>query len=332
MTDYEPDQTTLGLLGGEHQNGTWVGRELLPIANRIRNQGGSEDDYRRWVLSSHLWSSYIYSTGDWVHKQESSLKSAWRKSNDSEVFDLEISLTDLRGRIRNHTGWTGRTGSRDRAVALALVEFCIDHHCYTRTLSSYELAKWTAGMSQQSVSRALLALADNGLVKELLRTDKRTSKYSTKRYDINLRWAAGSRQGGVSTTGLRNTDKLSLSQELPPPSDLWSRKGLGPGAQRVHEVLSDEPVKVRHIADRTGMKPPSVKRYLRMLSDNCLAGSKPGSPGEPTLYFRVDTPLDVVADSLGIYGHVEIKRWEIEQRQHANRVANPKAYRRISAN
>ena len=77
------------------------------------------------------------------------------------------------------------------------------------------------------------------------------------------------------------------------------------------------------------MTSPSVKRYLRILADHGLAGTKPGAPGDPTLYFRVDTPLDAIADALGIYGYVEIKRWELEQRQHANRAAFPSAYRKI---
>jgi hypothetical protein len=97
-------------------------------------------------------------------------------------------------------------------VALALVDFCIEHNCFTRTLSTYELAKWTAGLSPSSVSRALAALADDGFLTEVLRTDKRT----TKRYHVNLRWAAGGRKG-VSTTDAKNTAKDSLIQELQPP-------------------------------------------------------------------------------------------------------------------
>jgi hypothetical protein len=139
------------------------------------------------------------------------------------------------------------------------------------------------------------------------------------------------KRGYQLLTDLRSTDKLSLSQELPPPCDLWSRKGLGPGAQRVYEVLSDEPVRARAIADRTGMNTPGVKRYLRILAEHGLAGSKPGAPGDATLYFRVDTPLDAVADMLGIYGYVEIHRWELERLQHANRAAYPSAYRRLQA-
>ncbi|MCU1697854.1 MAG: hypothetical protein JWR34_3917 [Mycobacterium sp.] len=324
---FEPDSYLLGLLGAEHQNGTWVGRELLPIANRVRNLGGDEDDYQRWVLASYLWTSYVGSTGDRVRNQDSSLDSAWGKSANSGEFDSEEALTDLRDRIRTHTGWTGPAGSRNRAVALALVEYCIERNCYTRVISTYELAKHTAGISQKSVSRALLALADNGMIQVEDRTDKRTSIRSAKRYRVNLRWSAPKgRQEGVSNTDSRSTDKLSLSQESPPPLDVWSRDGLGLGAQRVYEVLTDEPAKVRSIADLTGMKIPSVKRYLKILAEHGLAGYKPGAPGEATLHFRVDTPLDAVADMLGILGHVDYRRWLIEWAQHDNRAAYPRTY------
>jgi DNA-binding transcriptional ArsR family regulator len=323
LTVFEPDQITLELLQAEHVNGTWVGLELLPIASRIWNQGGSEDDYRRWVLVSTLWQTYTGSTSDSRKKQHTGLDSAWDKAAEAKPFDLEESLSALRERIAAHNGWAGRTGSRDRAVALALVEFCIEHNCFTRTLSSYELAKWTAGISQPSVSRALTALADHGLIRTVERTDRRTSERSTRRYRLNLQW-------GVSNIESRSTGKASLIQELTPPSDLWSRGGLGLGAQRVFETLSDEPVAARSIADQTGMKPRGVKRYLGILAEHCLAGSKPGARGEPTLYFRVDTPLDAVADSMGIYGHVEIKRWEIERRQHSNRAAYPSSYRPLT--
>jgi hypothetical protein len=76
------------------------------------------------------------------------------------------------------------------------------------------------------------------------------------------------------------------------------------------------------------MKPDSVRRYLKILADNCLAGIKPGSPGEPTLYFRVDTPLDAVADMRGISGVVEARHDAISVRQQANRAGYPGAYRR----
>lgn len=326
MTDFEPDATTLQLLAGEYEH-AWIGPKLAGIANRIRNQGGSEDDYRRWVLSSNLWNSYLYSTDDKVRKQQRNLDSGWAIASRSKTFNLEDELSDLRDRIATHTGWTGRTGSRDRAVALVFVDFCIENNCFTRTISSYELAKYTAGMSQKSVHRALMALLDRGLLQEEQRADKRTSARSTRRYRVNLRW-------GVSTRDLRNTVINSLSQELQPPHDLWSRgptrkggpAGLGPACQRVWEVLTDEPTTVREVSETTGMSRDSVRRYLKILADNCLAGVKPGGPGKPALYFGVDTPLDAVAAMRGITGVVENRRNAISVRQHNNQLAYPGTY------
>ena len=203
MTDFAPDATTLQLLAGEYEH-AWIGPRLVRIASLIRNQGGNEDDYRRWVRASHLWTSYIYSTNDKVRKQDRNLESGWAKAQRSKPFNLEDGLSDLRDRIATHTGWTGRTGSRNRAVALVFVDFCIENNCFTRTISSYELAKYTAGMSQKSVHRALMALLDRGLLQDEQRADKRTTARSTRRYRLNLRW-------GVSTRDLRNTVRDSLS-------------------------------------------------------------------------------------------------------------------------
>ncbi|WP_163722903.1 hypothetical protein [Mycolicibacterium psychrotolerans] len=325
----------LELLQAEHENGTWVGKELIKIASKVRNLGGNEDDYRRWVLASNLWLSYTGSTGDKIKDQEKHLDGAWERAQRDEDFDLEESLTALGERIRAYADWPKRgTAGRDRAVALALVEFCVEHNCFTRTLSSYELAKWTAGISQKSVSRALSALTDLGLIRELDRTDRRTSPRSAKRYRLNLQWAAHTRptnpDKGGTNTDLRSTGIASLSHELHPPHDVWSRKGLGPSAQRVYEVLSDEHVTARSISEKTGMNVRSVTRYLKILADHALAGTVPPPPGGAPRYFVVETPLDAVADALGIYGHVEIRRWEIEQRQRANREAFPGAYRRLA--
>jgi len=334
VTKLEPSRFLLEKLSAEHQNGTWVGLELLPVAGEILALGGDEDDYERWVLSSNLWHSYTCSTGDSVVAQERSRAGAWfRAVRSPNNWNLEDELTGLATRISAYNKWpNARTAHRDRAVALAFVKFCSDHNCYTRTLSSYELAKHTAGISQRSVHRALMALLDLGLLREVQRADKRTSARSTRRYRVFLRW-------GVTTRDSRNTCKSSLSQELQPPHDVWAKgsaykggpTGLGLGAQRVWEVLTDEPTTVRQVSEVTGMKTGSVRRYLKILADNCLAGVKPGAPGEPTLYFRVDTPLDAVAEMRGISGVVETRHNAISGRQHNNRLAYPGTYWRPSA-
>jgi hypothetical protein len=70
----------------------------------------------------------------------------------------------------------------------------------------------------------------------------------------------------------------------------------------------------------------SVRRYLKILADNCLAGVKSEGPGKPTLYFGVDTPLDAVADMRGITGVVDKRRNAIAVRQDNNRLAYPGTY------
>lgn len=338
LNSFEPDQTALSLLGAEHENGTWVGRELLPIANRIRNQGGSQDDYERWVLSSTLWTSYKYSTSDPVSMQRKHLESAWDKSEESKPFDLEESLSELSARVAT-ARWTGRSGSRNRAVALAFIGFCIEHNCFTRTISSYELSKHTAGMSHHSVHRALVDLVNLGLLTKVERTDRRPSTRSTSRYQVNLRWKperSGSAllgrdrstpvplsiPGGNSGTEIRSTGKLSLSQ-IRRNRDLWSSRGLGPTAGRVWEVLADKPATVRELSARAGLSDQATRRAVAKLADHCLAGTLPGRPAK---YFLVETPLSAVEDALGCTGYVEHVIAKTTRRQAANRAGYPSNY------
>ncbi|WP_457145140.1 hypothetical protein [Mycobacterium sp. URHB0021] len=326
MTDFDPDSTTLRLLQAEHQNGVWVGKELLPIANRIRNAGGSEDDFMHWVKVSNLWCSYTGSTSDSASDQRRHLASAWDKSERSKPFDLEDALTNLEDRI-SRGYWTGRSGSRNRAVALAFVGFCRDHNCFTRTMSRYELSKHTAGMSPNTVGKGLDALVEMKLLSLEDRTDKRTSSRSTTRYQINFYWKP-ERLGGAdpeitnSVNDSRSTSKYSLTP-LRSNRDLWSYRGLGETAGRVYQALADEPATVRELSAKAGLSEQSARRAAEKLADHCLAGLM---PGRPVRYFKVETPLGVIEDSLGCTGYVEHVIAKTERRQQANRLGYPANY------
>jgi hypothetical protein len=319
---FEPDEITLELLGSEHDHGTWFGREALPVANRIRNQGGGYDDYIRWMLSSHLWTSYTYSTSDKARDQDRHLESAWAKAERSKPFDLEEWLTDLQRRIAT-SRWTGRAGSRNREVALAFVGFCIDNNCFTRTISKYELSKHTPGLSPSVVGRGLADLVEIGLLRRMTRDDlTRQTKRSTNRYRVNLYWQG---DGKLSVNDLKNTGKHSLGLlRTNGQHDLWSSRGLGLTAGRVHEALTDEPATLAEVAQRAGITRQSAHRALERLADACLAGILPGRPAR---YFAVETPLDVLAEALGCAGYVERRIAATEILQAENRERYAGAYR-----
>lgn len=361
-SEFEPDATTLRLLQAEHVNGTWVGRELLPIAARVRNAGGTEDDYLRWVRSSGFWSSYTCSTSDPIGKQEDALESAWWKSEQSKPFELDDALSDLMDRIAA-ASWTGRAGNRNRAVALAFVGYCRDRNCFTRTLSRYELAKHTPGISPDTVGKGIAYLVNLGLLTKEDRTDRRSSNRSAGRYRINLYWNMTARlqvsqscnPNGISKS--RSTAKSTLTylchiddeiRELDVSThDLWTYQGLGQSAQRIWSLLPDHPgsdamslddpasvygddsitavgKSSAELVAEAGLSRRTVDTALRRLFDNCLAVEL---PGKPRRWLRAAyPPVEVIAAAIGCAGTLEDQVDRIEQRQLANRIAYPGSY------
>lgn len=358
---FEPDTDTLRLLQAEHVNGTWVGKELLPIANRIRNAGGTEDDYLRYVTASNLWLSYTCSTGDRATKQQDSLESAWWKSERSKPFELDDALADLMGRIAT-ADWKGRAGSRNRAVALAFVGFCRDGNCFTRTMSQYELAKHTPGIHPNTVGKGLKALVSLGLLTEEQRTDRRSSSRSTGRYRINLYWNSTARLQGSQSynpngiTASRSTSKYSLthlchidgelSERDLSTHDLWTYQGLGQSAQRVWSALPNHPgsaamaladpasiyeddsthvgISPAELVSEIGLSRRTVDTALTRLFDKCMAVAL---PGKPRRWLRAAyPPVDALAKAIGCAGTIADSIERIEKRQHANRTAYPGTY------
>ncbi len=329
MVEFEPDQGTLDLLRSEYEH-IWIGPKLLAAADGIRRSGGSEQDYLRWVLASNLWLTYEGNTRASATARKRNLTGAWDRAERSEPFELDEALAKLIERIAS-SRWVGRSGSRNRAVALAFAEFCRDHNCFTRTISCYELSKHTAGISPSTVNKALADLVNLGLLSRVERTDKRTSNRSTSRYKLNLRWnteacsllrPSGLSQKSVSDT--RSTDKDSLSRLRSNTGDLWSSRGLGQTAGRVYEALADVPATVAELSDRAGLSQQQTRRAAGRLFDHSLAGEM---PGKPVRYFKTETPLGLVEDQLGCAGYVEYVISRTEQRQAVNRLGYPGSYR-----
>jgi hypothetical protein len=321
---FEPDQATFDILGAEHVQFGWIGPRLLSVANRIRASGGSKQDYQIWVRASHLWRSYQGSTRDSTTDQGRALEGAWRKSAESEPFDAEQTLSDLAERISS-SRWVGRSGSRNRAVALAFVGFCQERNCFTRTISSYELSKHTAGMSPSTVRNAMVDLVELGLLRRIDRTDKRTSSRSTGRYEINLKWTGvvAESTSPSYTTESKSTSNTSLITLCNNTRDLWSSRGLGQTAGRVYNALADEPATLKELSDKAGLSYQATRHATAKLADHCLAGVL---QGRPSRYFKVETPLSVVEDLIGCSGYVDHVIAKTERRQEANKRGYPSNY------
>lgn len=360
-SDFEPDGQLVQLLQAEHQNGTWVGRELLSIANRIRNRGGSESDYTTLVKLSNLWSSYTGSTSDSATAQRKHLGSAWDAAERSKPFELHDVLGDLLDRIAGRH-WPGRAGARNQAVALAFVGFCRDHNCFTRTISRYELAKYTPGYTPKTVGKGLADLVQLGLLSLEHRSDRRSSSRSTNRYRVNLYWNGGS----LGASQLRESNGIKVSMSTGKHSltllcqtadkvrltdlavhDIWSRQGLGQTALLVWSLLLEHPgseafgldhpsavygdgadVHVGKSADEltaeSGMARRTVDAALLRLFESCMVVQL---PGRPRRWLRAAyPPADSLADVLGATGARDGQVERIEQRQRANRAAYPRSY------
>lgn len=330
MQPFEPDRRLQEKLRTEHHSGTLVVKELMSIAHMFLNQGGTYDDYLRLVQASYFWASFEGSTSTPARKHPQFLEDAWCKAEASHDpdYDNDTVLTALAGRIET-ARWTGRNGSRNRCVALAFVRFCYEHNCYVRTISTYELAKWTDGMSHVTVSRALHDLVGLGLLSRVDRTDFKETARSTRRYELNRYWRpTGDMRPPTVETGsgvdeTRNYGINSLFQVRHSPADVWSARGLGESARRVYDVLNDTPTTVRELACRAGVTRDACRHALAKLFDRSLAGQ---IAGRPSKYFRVDTPLDAVAEAMSVSGYVEFRRQQLEARQAANRTGYPASY------
>lgn len=328
-----PDKRLYELLSAEHQFGKWVGKELLPIWKKVRELDGDEDDYERLVRSSHLWMSYTSTTSDSVADQERSLFTPLSVNVQaySSGWDLETTLTRLIDRVKVFNKWPNpRTAARNRAVAIGFLTFCIEQNGYTKTVSTYEIAKYTPAVSQKSVDRALRELVDLGLIIPMDDHLRNAKSRRTRRYRVFLNWGIGTTPAVVPQeqqacacasvprrelfgADLMSSCKCSLSHDGTLPHEVWSRGGLGLRCQQVYEALTDTPATVKALASAIGASRSCVSKALNRLFDAGLAGFKP--EGRSRLWFRVSAPLDAVADLLGVSGVADRHRQKIELQQ-----------------
>ncbi len=319
-----PSARALELLGSEYDH-QWPGPTLLSVANHFRHDGLDWEDYERWVRSSYFWTTYEDSTTSTESERIRILDSAWLKSGERTTFELDDTLADLAKSVID-AQWYGRKGIRARAVALAFIDFCREHNCFTRTISHYEVAKWTPGFSAERTRKGIADLVEIGFLRSVYRTGE--SRRSTRRYQVNLDWSPVMGTGselvslnvamsspGRLITSFGETETLSLTDTLL-DHDVWSHRGLGQSVGLVFIELTEDWQDVQTIAANCGKSQGAARKSLERLYDVGLVMKK---TGRPVLYRAVDEPdLDLIAGAIGATGAIEQNVVSLVARQEAN--------------
>lgn len=274
------------------------------IATDAMNKGIDENEFIALVEASDFAQTFATENGrDRSDRLRSRLSKVWSRVEDvwnpplGDVADVRRRLADLADRLDRHR-WTGRTASKDRAVAFALVEWAHEVGVWTLDASTRELSL-RAGIATATASRALSRLSELGLVS---RDQKPRESLAAQRWIIDLGWNAKGQtetykpfppreESCVLTMSLRSTGH---------PAFLGG--GLGQTCERVWLDLTDNGEStVASVADRLGLNPKTVRRNLDKLEANRLVRSSEGRP----VRYRVDPTVDAdhldrVADAYGV--------------------------------
>jgi DNA-binding transcriptional ArsR family regulator len=332
------DPIALALLDSEYDH-TFIGRKLLSAANYCRHAGIGEDAAEDLIRSSHLSITYQASTSSNERKQDKAMSSAIRKAYRGSDFELSDSLSALWERVSS-AAWTGRNGSRDRAVLLAFIWFCWEHNCFTRTLSTYELAAHTDGLSPGTVSRALASLVTNHgrPLTVVPRKDRRPSRRSAQQYRLRLDWHPSGGAQGISGTGRAISSRQNLLPHDDGYSDLWSPAGLGETARRLWDVVDHHGpegpwLSLAELAKVSGMTGDMARRAMDKLFEYGLVArrprgkydDRPSGRCKPAAEYRRgwDVDYEILAYVLGVQGAVQQRTDAIRYRQEANRASLP---------
>lgn len=322
------DPAALQILDSEYDH-TFVGGKLLSVANYCRHAGIGEDDIEDLIRSSQLWVSFEDSTSMAERNRDKLLDSAIQKSRRSGEFELSDALEEMWEKA-NRAEFTGRNGSRDRAVLLAFIGFCWEHNCFTRTISTYELATYTNGIGPKPVGKALTALTEEygKPLREVERRDNPSGRRPARRYRLNLEWTPPGGPTNIVRQRPNEIRKNTLGPTRPifgedVHEDVWTRGGLGETSRRVYDFLDSAPdgwFTFQELAEHTGMSKDMAKRATVKLFDYGLAARRSrnrNSRGKPPFEYQraVDIDMEKLADYLGVSGVVERRVYGIRLRQ-----------------
>lgn len=271
------------------------------------NAGLTEDEFVTVAASSDFACEFATENGrDRSNRLHSRLAKAWSRAEDgwnppiSDRNDVRQRLESLSQRLAEHR-WTGRTASKDRAVALALVAWAHEIGAWTVDAGTRELGL-RSGVAHGTAKRALIRLAAERLVKRSEHTE-RVSTHA-QRWVLDLDWGLMDNldphdlvDGGKGLCG------LNMSTSHP----VFLGRALGQTAERVWLDLAQHPDSTAaEIAERLGTASRTVNRALdtKLVAHGLVSASGTRSgKGRPAPTFRQDPGaprLDDIAARFGV--------------------------------
>jgi DNA-binding PadR family transcriptional regulator len=331
-------QEALDLLSGaDGRYSEWA--TASAVAMFAMNAGYTEDEFVRLVSESDF--AYRFATEDHgrdrSNRLESRLRKVWDKAEYAwnpplrEVPDVRERLESLSQRVAAHK-WTGRTASKDRAVAVALVQWAHEVGTWTLDAGTRELGM-RSGVAHSTAKRALHRLAAIGLISR----DQDTQRQGThsKRWVLDMQWGIRDELDPHDlSSGGRGLCGLNTSLNHP----VFLGSALGQTAERIWLDLANDPQgsTAREIADRIGGDPKTIRTALdtKLVANRLVTVSSLSSGrGRPAKVYRLDPSagralMDEIAESFGAFDWHErtAERYEREragyrdvQRQQAER-------------
>ncbi|SOJ53584.1 hypothetical protein MSIMFB_01084 [Mycobacterium simulans] len=338
MTNDLPNRAHALLNGDDGLYSEWA--TASAIAMYALNAGYTEDDFVQLVSASDF-AHYFATEDDGRDRSDrlaSRLSKVWARAEDGweppirDRNDVRQQLESLSQRIAEHR-WHGRTASKDRAVAVALVQWAHEIGVWTLDAGTRELGM-RAGVVHGTAKRALERLAGLGLISRDQDTPRQDNH--AQRWVLNLGW------------GIR--DNFDPYEPLPPEKrscglnmflnhPVFLGSALGQTAERVWLDLADNGESTaREIADRIGGDPKTIRRALDtklVASGLVVSETRQGGRGRPAKLYQLDPSagrerMDQIAESFGVLDWYDrtAERYERErsgyreaQRQRAERDA-----------
>lgn len=268
-----------------HPNGSWA--TLVSLANYFRAAGRDAYDFEDEVSESEFGQTSSLFDGGRLGAQ---CARAWeRTDDDAETTDADgvrRLVAELHQRVTDRE-WRGRTGLRDRDVALAILERCHELGTYSPVVSARWLAE-RVSRGHTTVARALTSLRGLGF----LSGKPQVTGQGNRRYKVNLRWERSTKPQDGTSNLVRST---CITMRVQVGHDAFVSRALGPLAGQVW--FRYEPVTAAQVAAEYGVSDDTARRALKGLAEFGLATK---GQGRPATYTMLDASVE---------GLDEIARW-----------------------